>query len=212
MGPEYVPQYDEPDIMIRVDAEAGTLKEVEFSKMSKWRGRILTSANSLTPAGVLIDRALTDKSSGGAEVGELNMTAWKMIDMVGSKPFLGARAATEADLKEKILLPDAAGKTVKTYEIDMRGFYEKLGIITYPPAFAEYVMPPLSWLFQADEPVENYIATRANLTKEQRLQAIPTIRISHNWNKLRRLLSAKQLPVDFERMSKIAAATIGYVQ
>lgn len=202
------PTWDLPDVNIRVSLESGKIRATEYSYYSSWRERVVTTDQGATPSTLLLDLALSKETLGEGQHTGHSFSDWGLIDMEASAPYLGSHAPAAVSWDERIVIPKANGG-VEAKTVPVGPLYEKLGKTLFPPSFREYVKVPKSWLHVVDTEAENYIAARLGLTKEQREQAERSIRVSHNFFRLSRLLKPHQLPVNEGQMQVICQALLG---
>lgn len=206
------PCFDLPDVNIHVAIDGGDIAGTEYSYYSSWRERTVSTIHAANPQTLLNDLALTRDSVGeGLSTGH-SIQDWDLIDLAASEKFLRGQKPWKPNYDERIVLPGllgAANRDVRLATVNTEQLYKRHGTTMFPPAFREYVMAPMSWLHTQDTEAEEYIAARLGLTWEEKQQALRTIRISHNYAKLARLLGEKQLPMPEGRMQALCRAILG---
>jgi hypothetical protein len=178
----------------------------DISFYSPWRKRTLTLTNGASPVSLLTDIALTSERAGESLMDRASMQEFGFIDSKESKDFLNDQAPSNPSYKENIVYPKPGTQDVTVKEVDLGPLYTRMGTTMYPPAFREFALAPIHWLYTPDKEAEDYIAAQLALTYEQKLQAERTIRISHNHAKLSRLLTSDQLPMTEARMRGLCRA------
>jgi hypothetical protein len=101
-------------------------------------------------------------------------------------------------------------KNVRIKPVDMSLFYSRFGTTMLEPAFKEFPIVPRNWLFKENTDAENYICAQLNMTREQKVQGLPIVRISHNYAELMRLLTPDQLPMTESGLLHLTSALAGY--
>lgn len=206
----YEPGWDLPNVSIRVDLAGSSIRPTEFSFYSSWRERTLSSRSGATPRTLLTDLALTTERLGENQSAQLSLHEWPLIDLNASKAFLGGQAPIVPNYVEDIITHEKGPKRLKHEQVDMEDHYKRMGNKMFMPAFREFALAPMAWLYVPDKEAEDFITARLGLTYEQKLQAERIIRISHNFAKLKRLLQPHQLPLDDARVNKLCEAISGY--
>lgn len=203
-SPTFRPEWDLPNVEMRVNLDQPLVNPTEFSYWSPWRERMVSSIFGATPAALLLDLALTNESVGESQLSTLKLSDFKLVDMEKSSPYLAGQAPVKPQYTERIIVP--RNGQADTVSVAMDDFYSRLGTTMFMPAFREYVLAPMSWLHVVDKEAEDFIAARLGLTWEQKLQAEQSIRISHNHAKLSRLLSGPQLPMTWDSVLALCKA------
>lgn len=206
------PTWDLPDVNIRVRLDGDSIAANEYSYWSNWRERIVSTRLNASPQTLLTDLALSKERIGEGQSTGLSIQSWDLIDLTASRKYLGDHLPSIPTYNETITIPGvlgAAGREVRHIEVPMADFYQRLGTTMFPPAFKEFVMVPMSWLHVPDPEAEEFIAARFGLTWEQKQQAVRSIRISHNYSKLVRLLSERQMPISQIQMQAMCKAIMG---
>jgi hypothetical protein len=207
----FLPTWDLPEVDIRVNLNSNDCVPTEYSFWSSWRERMLSTRLNASPQTLLTDLALTRERLGDAQHTGLALQSWDLLDLNASAETLGKQTYFSPSYEERIVVPNrASSRSTETITVNMSDFYHRMGTVVFPPAFREFVMCPLSWLHVPDEAAENFISARLGLTEEQSLQAKRTIRISHNFHKLKRLLpDVRQLPISEAGMNQMCKALLG---
>jgi hypothetical protein len=171
---------------------------------------MVSTLHGANPRTLLLDLALTNERLGESLTDKLSIADWDFVDFTASREYLGDQGPMESNYEEEIYLPDPNRKTLRVERVDLKDHYVQLGDMMIPPAFREFLLVPQSWLYVPDPEAELFIASRLALTREQRRQAERVIRLSHNFAKLKRLLTLKQLPLSEERFQHLCRAILGY--
>jgi hypothetical protein len=209
-APEFAPQWDLMNVNFTVDVSKTRIMPTEISFYSQWRKRTMLLSNGATPDLLLKDIALLNDGVGEGLMDKASLKDFGFIDTETSTPFLNKQAPVKPSYMEEILFPEPGTKgTVSSRKIDMTPFYSRMGTTMYMPAFREFAFVPMHWLHVPDKEAEDFIAAKLALTYEQRLQAETVIRISHNYEKLSRLLTADQLPMTKPNLVALCTALVG---
>jgi hypothetical protein len=205
-APGFAPQWDLPNVEFHVAIGKNEIAPDDISFYSPWRKRTLTLANGASPISLLTDIALTTERAGESLMDKSSMHEYGFLDRKESEPFLNGQEPSNPSYKENIVFPKPGTQDVTIKEVDLAPLYTRMGTTMYPPAFREFALAPLSWLYTPDKEAEDFISAQLALTYEQKLQAERVIRISHNHAKLSRLLTSDQLPMTEARMRGLCRA------
>jgi hypothetical protein len=208
-APDFEPQWDIPEVQFTVDISKTRIMPTEISFYSKWRKRTMLLSNGATPETLLMDIALLNDGVGEGLMDKSSLKDFGFIDTPASREYLNKQAPVQPNYDEEILYPKSGGGNVTKVTVPMGPFYSRMGTTMYMPAFREFAYAPMHWLSVPDKEAEDYICARLALTYEQRLQAEKTIRISHNYSKLKRLLSVDQLPITEAKLLALCTALVG---
>lgn len=215
-GMDPTPMWDLPQVDIRVDMDGTSSRPQEYSFFSPWRNRKVSSRYGFDPQDLLIDLALTQDSLGEGASSGIALDSFSLVDFDMSveagylpndnKPY----RLSDKEWLTPVVYPSERQGELQLKNVDMRPFYQRMGTTMLPPAFREYCMVPVGWLYAPDPEAEKYIVARLGLTYERALQAERVIRLSHNYYKLLRLLPRQtQLPVDEARLRVLIRVMCG---
>lgn len=207
------PRFDLREVKIRVNPNGEDIQASEFSYFSKWRDRTVSTRHGATQDTLLEELALMHETLGEGLCDKMSLADFPLIDLEESLQYLGGMAPNKESFVYDILRPVFDAKegirSLEAVKVPMAPLFEKYGTTMFKPAFREYVMAPMNWLFVENEEAERYIAQYLGFNKTQRADAQRVIRISHNHARLKTLLSGPQLPLTDAKVGSLCRSLMG---
>lgn len=183
------------------------IREFDVSYNSAFAGRMLSTTTGNFPGAscLLMDKVFKNESFGSGELNDYDISDFVQLDPKLStvlKPITGGQAVPDEGpaivagglMREEIYYTLPGDKTVYIRTVNMTSHYFRRGFLMVLPPFREFMLASRDLLLAEDSVVEMFLAGKLNLNDEERAMTRDTINISHNAEKLRKFLPARNVP------------------
>jgi hypothetical protein len=193
--------FDEISLELRSDSmqPKDPYSGLRASWNSTWRGRRVNTDNGATLGDFLTDLALDNATYGSGVPLELMLPDGGVID--NSEPSIQGRVMSFGTITGGAISPVMyrvyflRNAQLEMHDVDMRFYYARRGTTLIKPAFAEFIHPPKSMVFNKQEAAVAFLVGELGLTEEEAKLNELALTICFNYEEIGRLFDGNYPPI-----------------